>query len=223
MFESIYSTSVTGGQFMLMAAAALGSGLFFGWLMSFRIRSSRRYFVVISLMPFIVGMVLTFINGSIGAGLAFGGAFALTRFRSAPGSSDEIAGVLIAMAAGVPFGMGYVGYGVIVLLGLALLFLVLAALPVYEHQNMQQDRLLKITIPETLDYARVFDDIFDRYLTKAEPVGAKTTGMGAMFLLSFKIHMKNVMEEKAMIDELRTRNGNLEIAVLPYIEHEKTM
>ena len=223
MFESIYSANVTGSQFMLMAAAALISGMLFGWLMSFRIRSSRRYFVVISLMPFIVGMVLTFINGSIGAGLAFGGAFALTRFRSAPGSSDEIAGVLIAMAAGVPFGMGYVGYGVLVLLGLAILFLLLAALPVYEHKNMQQERLLKITIPETLDYARVFDDIFDRYLTKVEAVGAKTTGMGAMFQLTFKIQMKDSNEEKALIDELRTRNGNLEIAVLPYIEHERTM
>ena len=109
------------------------------------------------------------------------------------------------------------------LLGLALLFLLLTALPVYEHKNIQQERLLKITIPETLDYARVFDDIFDRYLAKAEPVGAKTTGMGAMFLLSFKIQMKNSGEEKAMIDELRTRNGNLEIAVLPYIEHERTL
>ncbi len=208
---------------MLMAAAALISGMLFGWIMSFRIRSTRRYFVVISLMPFIVGMVLTFISGSIGAGLAFGGAFALTRFRSAPGSSDEIAGVLIAVAAGVPFGMGYVGYGVLALLGLALAFLLLAGLPVYEHKAMQQDRLLKITIPESLDYARVFDDIFERYLTGAEPVGVKTTGMGAMFLLSFKIRMKDVSEEKAMIDELRTRNGNLEIAVLPYIEHEKTL
>ena len=223
MFDSIYSVNVTASQFMTMAAAALVSGLVFGWLMSFRIRAQRRYFVVISIMPFIVGMVLTFINGSIGAGLAFGGAFALTRFRSAQGTADEIAGVLIAMAAGVPFGMGYVGYGILVLLVLALLFLALSSLPIFDHKAMREDKLLRITIPETLDYARVFDDIFAHYLTKAEPVGVKTTGMGSMFRLSFKIQMKDPQEEKAMVDELRTRNGNLEIAVLPYVEQERTL
>ncbi len=223
MFDSIYSLNVTASQFMMMAAAALGSGVLYGWLMSFRIRSRRRYYVVISLLPFIVGMVLTFISGSIGAGLAFGGAFALTRFRSAQGTSEEIVGVLIAMAAGVPFGMGYVGYGVLVLIGLALIFLVLSSLTIFDHKAYQEERLLKITIPETLDYARVFDDIFDHYLSQAEPVGVKTTGMGAMFRLSFKIRMKNAGEEKAMIDELRTRNGNLEIAILPYTDPERTL
>ena len=208
MFDSVYSVNVTSGQFLQMALAALLSGVVFSWLMSFRIRSSRRYFVVISLMPFIVGMVLTFINGSIGAGLA---------------TTEEIAGVLIAMASGVPFGMGYVGYGVAVLLGLALLFILLATVPLFEHKGFSEEKLLKVTIPETLDYARVFDDIFAHYLKKAEPVGVKTTGMGAMFLLSFKIQMKNASEEKALIDELRTRNGNLEIAILPYIERDRTL
>ncbi len=223
MFDSVYSVSVTASQFLTMAAAAILTGFAYGWLMSFRIRSSRRYFVVISLLPFIVGMVLTFINGSIGAGLAFGGAFALTRFRSAQGTSDEIAGVLIAMSAGVPFGLGYVGYGVLALLGLGVLFLALSSLPIFEHRGMQQDKLLRITIPETLDYARVFDDTFAHYLKKVEPVGVKTTGMGSMFRLSFRIQMKDPGEEKAMIDELRTRNGNLEIAVLPYTEPERIL
>ena len=223
MFDSIYSVNVSTSQFFTMAAAALLSGLVFSWLMSFRIRSARRYFVVISILPFIVGMVLTFINGSIGAGLAFGGAFALTRFRSAPGSADEIAGVLIAMAAGVPFGMGYVGYGVVTLLGLGVLFLAWAALPIFEHRGLQQDWLLKITIPETLDYSRVFDDTFAHFLSLVEPVGVKTTGMGSMFRLSFRVRMKDPGEEKALIDELRTKNGNLEIAILPYTDPEKSL
>ena len=119
--------------------------------------------------------------------------------------------------------MGYVGYGVIALLGLGLIFLVLSSVPLFEHRAMRRDRLLKITIPETLDYAQVFDDTFDHFLAKAEPVGVKTTGMGAMFLLSFKIQMKDPNEEKALIDELRTKNGNLEIAILPYTEPERVL
>ena len=223
MFNTIYSANVTGGQFLLMAVAALISGVIFSWLISFRVKASKRYFTVISLMPFIVGMVITFISGSIGAGVAFGGVFGLTRFRSAPGSADEIAGVLIAMAAGVPFGMGYIGYGVLALLVLGLLFVALNSVNLFEHKAVQQEKMLKITIPETLDYARVFDDIFDRYLTKAEAIGVKTTGMGAMFLLTFKIVMKDPAQEKALIDDLRIRNGNLEIAILPYVERELTL
>ena len=223
MFDSIYSSSVTPGQFFLMALAALLSGIVFSWLMSFRVRANRRFFIVSSIIPFVVGMVLTFVNGNIGAGVAFGGAFALTRFRSAQGSADEIAAVLIAMGAGVAFGMGYVAYGVIALLGMGLIFLALSSVKLFDHAALQQDKLLKITIPESLDYASVFDDTFQHYLTSCENAGVKTTGMGSMFRLSFKIRMKNPGEEKAFIDELRTRNGNLEISILPYVEAQNQL
>ena len=148
----------------------------------------------------------------------FGGAFALTRFRSAQGSSDEIAAVLIAMGAGVAFGMGYVAYGVVILIALAVVYLILSFLPIFEHKSMAQDRMLRITIPESLEYSGAFDDIFKHYLISYENAGVKTTGMGSMFRLSFKIQMKDPSEEKAFIDELRTKNGNLEIAILPYTE-----
>ncbi len=218
MFNSIYSATVTPVQLLIMAAAALASGILFGWLMSFRIRANRRFFIVTSVMPLVVGLVLTFINGNIGAGIAFGGAFALTRFRSAQGTSDEITAVLIAMAAGCAFGMGYAAYGVLILVGLGLVFLGLSGSKLFDHAGMGREKLLNITIPESLDYMRAFEEPFARYLEQAESVGVKTTGMGSMYRLSFKIRMKNPAEEKKLIDELRTRNSNLEIAVLPYAE-----
>ena len=218
MFNSIYSATVTPVQLLIMAAAALASGILFGWLMSFRIRANRRFFIVTSVMPLVVGLVLTFINGNIGAGIAFGGAFALTRFRSAQGTSDEITAVLIAMAAGCAFGMGYIAYGVLVLIGMGLVFPALSVAKLFEHSGLQQEKLLNITVPESLDYARAFEEPFARYLSLAENAGVKTTGMGSMYRLSFRIRMKNPAEEKEMIDELRTRNGNLEIAVLPWAD-----
>ena len=127
------------------------------------------------------------------------------------------------MGAGVAFGMGYVAYGVIALLGMGLIFLALSSVKLFDHAALQQDKLLKITIPESLDYASVFDDTFQHYLTSCENAGVKTTGMGSMFRLSFKIRMKNPGEEKAFIDELRTRNGNLEISILPYVEAQNQL
>ncbi len=224
MFDTIYNTAqVSASQFFIMAAASLVSGFIFSWLMSFKIRAKRRFFIVTAVVPFVVSAVITFVSGNIGAGVAVGGAFSLIRFRSAPGSADEITSLLIAMGSGIAFGMGYVAYGVIILLGLAVIFLVLSLLPIFEHKGMSQERLLRITIPESLEYSNAFDDTFKHYLKSYENAGVKTTGMGSMFRLSFKIIMKDPSEEKEMIDELRTKNGNLEISVLPYTEPQNQL
>ena len=223
MFDSIYSATVTTSQFFLMAAAALLSGLVYAWILSFRVRSTRRFFTVAAIIPFVVAAVITFVNGNIGAGVAVGGAFGLIRFRSAQGSADEIAAVLIAMGSGIAFGMGYLAYGVIILVCMAVIFLLLSLLPIFEHRSAAADRLLKITIPESLEYNGTFDDTFAHYLRKVENAGVKTTGMGSMFRLSYKIQMKDTREEKAFIDELRTKNGNLEISIVPYTEQLKEL
>ncbi len=216
MFDSVFSTVVTPSQFFLMALCALVGGGLYAWIMSFKIRSTSRFFVVTALIPFVVASVISFVNGSIGAGVAIGGAFSLIRFRSAQGSSDELAAILIAMAAGIAFGMGYLGYGIVILLALSLLFMLLSGGKLFEHKSMAQDQLLKLTIPESLEYNGAFDEIFAHYLSCCESIGVKTTGMGSMFRLSYKIRMKNDAEEKAFIDELRTKNGNLEISILPF-------
>ena len=139
MFDTIYTSAITAGQFFTMAAAALVSGLIYSWLMSFRIRSTKRFFLVTTLLPLVV------------------------------------AAVLIAMGSGIAFGMGYVAYGVIILLGLAALYFVIAALPIFEHRGLSAEKLLKVTIPESLEYNGAFDEIFDRYLRSVESVGVKTT------------------------------------------------
>ncbi|MBR0137739.1 MAG: DUF4956 domain-containing protein [Erysipelotrichaceae bacterium] len=218
MFDSIYSSTVTPQQFFLMAVVSLSAGLICSWIMSFRVRTSRRFFPVTAVLPLIVSTVITFVNGNIGAGVAIGGAFGLIRFRSAPGTSDELAAILISMTGGIAFGMGYLGYGTIILLGMAAVYYLIAAVPLFEHENLFEDLLLQITVPESLQYGGMFDEIFERYLKSAESVGVRTTGMGSMFKLSYRIKMKDRKTEKQFIDEIRTRNGNLEISILPYSE-----
>lgn len=223
MFDSIYSSTVTPSQFFIMAATALAAGFVYSFIMSYRVRSTKRFFIVTALIPFVVGAVITFVNGNIGAGVAIGGAFSLIRFRSAPGSADEIASILVTMGSGIAFGMGYIGYGIVILIALAALFFLLSFAPVFEHKKMAADQLLRITIPESLEYSGAFDDIFARYLKKIENAGTKTTGMGSMFRLSYKVQLKDPADEKSFIDELRTKNGNLEIALLPYTETQSQL
>ena len=220
MFDSIYSSAVTTAEFFLMAGVAVLSGALYAWIMSRRVRATRRFFIVAALIPFVVGAMITFVNGNIGAGVAIGGAFGLIRFRSAQGTADEIAAIFIAMGAGIAFGMGYIAYGVIILLGLGILFFLFSALHFFDSGRTAEERLLKVTVPESLEYTDMFDEVFARYVKSAERIGVKTTGMGSMFRLSFLIRMKDPKEEKVFIDALRTRNGNLEIAMLPYSEQQ---
>ena len=220
MFNSVYSASVTPAQFFLTAAVTLLAGVLYAAVMSRCVRSTKRFFLVVSIIPLVVASVICFVNGSIGAGVAVGGAFGLIRFRSAPGSADEIAAILAAMGAGIAFGMGYLAYGVVLLAVLGGVYFLLSRLSLFERRGDPGEKLLKITIPEALEYSGAFDGIFERYLTAAESVGVKTTGMGSMFRLSYRIRMKDAAQEKAFIDELRTRNGNLEISVLPWAEQQ---
>ena len=218
MFESIIGTQITLQAFLICTAVSLILGLGVALLARVKNRTTKSFALCLALLPAVVEVVIMLVNGNIGAGLGVAGAFSLVRFRSAQGTSDEIAAILIAMASGIAFGMGFVGYGIVILICLSVLFALLAALPIFEHKSMAQDKLLRITIPESLDYYDVFDDTFAHYLASWESVGVKTTGMGSMFRLSFKIRMKTPGEEKAFIDELRTKNGNLEIAITPYAD-----
>lgn len=220
MFDSIYSSSVTASQFFLMAGVSVVSGVLYAFLMARRVRSTKRFFIVVSLLPFVIASVITFVNGNIGAGVAIGGAFGLIRFRSAQGTADEIAAILIAMGAGIAFGMGYLAYGVIILLALGLLYFLFSHLKLFDSKRASEERLLKVTVPESLEYTDMFDDVFAQYLKSVERIGVKTTGMGSMFRLSFLIRMKDPKQEKSFIDAIRVRNGNLEISLLPYSEQQ---
>ena len=124
MFEPIFSSDAltSEAQFFIMVGISLISGIIYSWILSFRVKSTKRFFLVNAILPTVVGVIISFVNGNLGVGIAIGGAFALIRFRSAPGTSDEIASIFITMAAGVAFGMGYLAYGAIIMIGLGLIY-----------------------------------------------------------------------------------------------------
>ena len=147
----------------------------------------------------------------------------LIRFRSAQGKAEEMLMLFVSVVTGALNGLGYVGYAGIFAVALPLLFVGLFSLNVLKNRRLSGEKLLKITIPENLAYSDAFADTFGHYLKEYEQVGVKTTGMGSMFRISYRIVMKDEKEEKEMIDELRIKNGNLEISVLPYVEDAKAL
>lgn len=213
MFTSLLDSSaaltVQNGILCLGTAIALGLLVAVAYQLSGP--SSKSFTVTLALLPALVQVVIMMVNGNLGAGVAVMGAFGLVRFRSFPGSSKEICVVFFAMAVGIATGMGHLAFAVFFTMIIGLLLLLLCRSPFGEHQKSPTERELKITIPEDLDYTSIFDDLFQKYTSRATLERVKTTNMGSMFELNYHIQLKNPAEEKQLIDDLRCRNGNLTI------------
>lgn len=171
---------------------------------------SRSFLVTLALLPAVVCVVIMMVNGNVGAGVAVAGAFSLVRFRSVPGTAREIATLFLAMAAGLICGMGYLGFALLFSL---ILGLVMYGLNHFAFPQKHPQKILRITIPEDLNYSDVFDDIFTSYTSTYNLISVKTSNMGSLFKLQYHVTLKDDTTEKAFIDALRCRNGNLEIAL----------
>jgi uncharacterized membrane protein YhiD involved in acid resistance len=149
------------------------------------------------------------VSGSIGAGVAVAGTFSLVRFRSEPGTARQIAALFLAVAIGIAMGMGYAVLSVIFFVIVTLFFLLLSVVGFGEDRSAQRD--LRISIPESLDYEGVFDDLFTSYTKSHTLDRVRTTNMGTLYELRYTVTLKDETKLKAFLDEIRTRNGNLTV------------
>lgn len=213
MLNSILTTteaSITITEFLLCSIGALCMGILIAGFHMFRNRYSKNFILTLALLPVIVQAVIMLVNGNVGTGVAVMGAFSLVRFRSVPGNSREIGSLFLAMGVGLAAGMGYLGIGFILIFIIGIATILFISLPFGEMRTELKD--LKITIPENLDYNGLFDEIFDKYTKKVELMRVWTTNMGSLYELHYQIELKNSEIEKEFIDDLRCRNGNLNIS-----------
>ena len=216
IFNSIFDTgstdAITVGDFFICLAVALvlGAVLTLGYIL--KSKYTKSFAVTLAVLPAVVSVVIMLVNGNIGAGIAVAGAFSLVRFRSAPGTAKEIVAIFIAMCSGLLVGMGYVAYAAIFTVVMSIILFALSFVKIKNKSNAKE-KTLSITIPEDLNYTEVFDDTFKEYTDSFETVSVKTTNMGSMFKLKYHIVLKDAAREKQFIDELRTKNGNLEIMI----------
>ena len=209
MFNCVIPAVMTVSAFLICVMAALVLGLLTALVFSFRSEHSGNLPFALVLVPPIVTLVIMMVNGNIGAGLGVAGAFSLIRFRSAPGTARELSGLFTGTAIGLACGMGYVGIAALFFLIVAVTVLTLTLLRFGE--TSRSFRHLKVTIPENLDYDGLFDDLFEKYTTSHELVRVKTTNRGTLYELTYDINLRGGDVSKEFMDELRCRNGNLNI------------
>lgn len=209
MLESIIGTEITLTAFAACMAVSLALGLGIAFLCMYKTRYTQSFVVTLAIIPAVVQMVIMLVNGNIGAGVAVAGAFSLVRFRSAPGSAREIGMIFLAMAIGLATGMGYVVLAVLFFVVMAAFVLALSTLRF--GAGNEQERELKITIPENLDYEGLFDDLFETYTRSARLERVKTSNMGTLYELDYRVVLRDAQASKEFLDQLRCRNGNLNI------------
>lgn len=211
MLDSILHDTVSNINILSVLICSLAS-LFLGIIVAFTYKYTSKYnknlLITISMLPLMVQAVILIVNGDLGTSIATLGAFSLVRFRSFPGTSKEILIVFFAMAIGLATGMGYVVLAMMIT-ALGCIFLILFHKTKFFNTN--NEKILKITVPENLDYTSIFDTEFEKYTSSVQLEQVKTVNMGSLFELSYRIVLNKNINEKEFIDDLRIKNGNLKI------------
>ena len=215
---------------LIIIGATFVMGLVYNLITSIKLKATKSFFVTSILIPMIVAAVISMVSiflddttsGAVRiATIAV--ALGLIRFKSASGRAEELLLLFGGVAFGLIAGLGYVVIALILALVLAGLYVAISSLNIFKFKRIGDEKLLKITIPEDLDYNEAFDAILKIYLKSYELVEIKTTGMGSLFKLSYKVELLMKDTEKLLIDELRIKNSNLEISLLPYVESSKSL
>lgn len=215
---------------LIIVAIAFTISMLFTLVISLKMKGTKSFFITSAIMPMIVAavvsMVSIFLDDTTSGAVRIATiavALGLVRFRSANAKAEELLLLFAGIAIGLVCGLGYVAFAAIFAAFVAILYILLTSVNLFNGRRFDDEKMLKITIPESLEYKEVFDDTFARYLKHNELIEVKTTGMGSLFKLSYKIEFKNKKEEKAFIDELRTKNGNLEISILPFVGEDRAL
>ncbi len=206
-------TGMTIGDFLACILVALVLGVIMALVYQFRLPCSRSFVITMASLPAIVAVVIMMVGGNLGTGVAVAGTFSLIRFRSMPGTAKEVCAIFLAVAVGLACGMGYPGLAAVFALIMCLFNTFLTVLGLGGRKNELLSKHLRITVPEDLDYTGVFDDLFEKYTREHRLLSVKTTNLGSLNRLEYAITLRQAGSEKAMIDELRCRNGNLEISI----------
>lgn len=215
LFNSIIpSTGITPSVFIILVLATLVLGGILALIHTYKNDYTKSFIMTLAILPAVVAVVILMVNGNIGAGVAVAGAFSLVRFRSAPGTAREIGALFAAMGMGLIMGMGYIGYAALFTCLIGIAMLVYAGISAGDKKNIRKS--LKITIPENLNYTDVFDEVLSKYTKSYRLKQVKTSNMGSLFKLSYEIVLSDPALEKEFLDDLRVRNGNLEISISEY-------
>ena len=215
ILQTVDITTITLGRALSLMGCAIGLAIAIALVYIFTHRRTGfrpAMLTTITVLGPVVAIIVICIGSNIARAISIGGGLALIRFRNTVEDPRDLIYLFISLAAGMSCGVGFIGFGAIAV-GLILLFILIASLLGIDKWGGSGKRL-RILIPESLDYDGVFDPVLKQYCRYAHLNRIKTQDFGTLLELDYRIVMKDKSEEKAFIDALRERNGNLNISLV---------
>jgi hypothetical protein len=213
---ALTSTGAASQAAVSDALIAMGLSLIFGLIISLsylktnkRTASLHGFAVTLAILPVIMAVIILFVGNDVARAFSLAGTASIIRFRSAPGEPKDIGFIFFALAAGLSCGVGLYAAGGIFTVFLSLTVLILDKIRFGQRKNPPQ--ILKITIPEDLNYKDAFTDILKSNTEQYDLKRVKTTDLGSLFEVDYHVVLNRDTDEKHFLDELRQRNGNLSI------------
>ena len=218
MLETIIA-STNGESFTLInALIVIGASILLGFVISLAYMYTHKkdgyapgFTLTLIMLPVIISIIILLVGNNVARAFSLAGAFSIIRFRSAPGDPKDIAYVFFTLAVGLACGMGYIGYGLIVTIILCVVLIILDTIKFAMPKT--KSMRLKVLVPEDLNYEGVFDEVLERYSSKWTMESVKTKDFGALFEVSYRVSLNEDVSQKKFIDELRCKNGNLNITL----------
>ena len=216
MLESLM-TSINTGTFTLSnILIVIGTSIILGLAICLTyIKTHKKegyvpiFTITLIMLPVIISIIILLVGNNVARAFSLAGAFSIIRFRSAPGDPKDISYIFFTLAVGLASGMGFIGYAVLFTIILCLVMIIIDITKFASPKSKSLE--LKITVPENLNYEGVFEDILEKYTVNWNLARVRTRDFGSLFELSYRVSMKPEENTKKFIDELRCRNGNLNI------------
>ena len=222
MFNSIFDPTSAGLEIttaLIAAGVALVLGIALAITHKLTSQTTKGFLITLATLPLLVMAVMIMINGNLGTSIAILGAFSLIRFRSLQGHAKDLLAVFFAMMIGLACGMGHILFGTVITI-IAILAIVLFTYTRFLEPD-RHERVLKIVIPEDMDYDEVFDSIFKKYTSYHRLVRMKTMNMGSLYKLTYDVKIKHGVKEKDFLDAIRVKNMNLKVLLSEPLSEEE--
>ena len=220
MLNSILSSAgLTINNLLICSGVSIVLGIVIALIHMVTSKYGKNFLITLAVLPVLVQSIIFMTSGNLGTTIAIVGAFGLVRFRSLPGTSKEIMSVFFAMTIGLAMGMGQVIFAIIMTFLVGLVIIVLSKTKFGERKS--NEKILKIVIPEDMDYESVFDEVFKKYLNSYNLEKIKTVNLGSWFEITYIINIKEGIKEKEFLDDIRIKNGNLKIVLSHPVDGEE--
>lgn len=173
---------------------------------------SQGFCYTLIIVPVVSSIIIMLVGTNLAAAFSVGGAFSLVRFRSETGSAKNIAYIFFTMAVGLASGVQQFVYAFTFTAALCIIMLIFEAFNF--GGNKGESKVLKILVPESLNYSGAFDEVLSRYTLDYKLNRIKTVDLGSMYELTYDIVLDKNGDIKSFIDDIRCRNGNLSVELM---------